>query len=312
MAKQTNAEPVPLAKPVAEGVRFEFGTATAYAVRNTSRDIAVRVRQEDRLARRVLSRIPLLRGIVRLFAALIGLVAYIHESCELEPRRAIRGKGSIKKFAALFQTTPQSIMAVLSAFAIIAVILALMLGLPALIAAILSLIDGLPRFAINAVCCMFRVMGALLSVYIICRLRIVNRLCMYRGAAGKVINAYEAYGPDLTEEEVLLSPRLTDRSDGAFLIVVMVVSIIAFACVYTPGLGSQLVYRVCVILAAAAICNELIRPLENAGPSGRLASMRRPLTEIQHLFTIEPHSQMIEVALCAFRAAYENDLSGEE
>jgi uncharacterized protein YqhQ len=36
--------------------------------------------------------------------------------------------------------------------------------------------------------------------------------------------------------------------------------------------------------------------------------LRKPLVSLQHLFTIEPHNQMIEVAICAFRAAYENDL----
>ena len=38
-------------------------------------------------------------------------------------------------------------------------------------------------------------------------------------------------------------------------------------------------------------------------------ALRAPLVGLQHLFTIEPHNQMIEVAVCAFRAAYENDVA---
>ena len=74
----------------------------------------------------------------------------------------------------------------------------------------------------------------------------------------------------------------------------------------------QLGYRIGVILAAAAVSNEIILPLERANPNSLLAVLHRPLMGLQHLFTIEPHNQMIEVALCAFRAAYENDLSREE
>jgi len=159
---------------------------------------------------------------------------------------------------------------------------------------------------------MFRVLGAMLSVYAVCRLRLINRLCMYRGAASKVINAYAAYGTGLTHETVLLSSRLTDKSDGSFLVIVLLASVAAFSCVRTSGLLAQMCIRTGIILAIAAVVNEILLPLENANPNGKLAKLRGPLMELQHLFTIEPHNQMIEVALCAFRAACENDLTGEE
>lgn len=312
MTSKKAKDPVVLGIPVAEGVRFEYDGATACAVRNESRDIAVRVRQEDHFLRDVLEHIPFVRGIARLFGAFANFFSGLRESGALKPQQAIRGSAFTRRFAALFRTRPQSISALVSALAIPVILGAMVLGLPALVEWLLSLIPGLPRFAVNAVCCMFRVLGSILSVYMICRLRVLNRLCMYRGAAGKVLNAYEAYGSNLTHEEALLSPRLTDRSDGAFLILVMALSIIAFACVRTEGLAAQLLYRAGMILAIAAVLNELIRPLENAGPNGFLASLRAPLTSVQHLFTIEPHNQMIEVAVCAFRAAYESDLPRED
>lgn len=312
MASKKAKDPVVLGIPVAEGVRFEYGGATACAVRNDSKDIAVRVRQEGHFLRNLLGRIPLVRGISRLLGAFANFFSGLKESEALKPQEAVRGSASIRQFAKLFRTRPQSISALLSALAIPVILFAMVLGLPALVERLLLAIPGLPRFATNAVCCMFRVLGALLSVYMICRLRVLNRLCMYRGAAGKVLNAYEAYGANLTHEEALLSSRLTDRSDGAFLILVMALSIIAFACVRTDGLLAQLAYRVGMILSIAAVSNELILPLENADPNSALVGLRAPLTGLQHLFTIEPHNQMIEVAVCAFRAACENDRSGED
>ena len=104
--------------------------------------------------------------------------------------------------------------------------------------------------------------GAVLGVYSVCRLKLIRRMCMYRGAACKVLNAYEAYGPELTPEEVVLSPRLTDRSDGAFLIAVLLVALVALACHRTDGLAAQLAYRTGALLGSAAVVGEIVRALE--------------------------------------------------
>lgn len=300
------------ATPVAEGVRFEFGTATACAVRNRKRDVTVRVVQEGHASRDILERIPLVRGAARLFFSVGALFRGLNESADLKPRSAYRGSAFTREFARLFRIRPQSIAAFFSGIAVIAILAGMIVGLPALTERLLLCIPGLPRAVVNIVCCMFRMLGALLSVFMICRLKVINRLCMYRGAAGKVINAYEAYGTGLTHEAVVLSPRLTDKSDGAFLIIAVMVSIAAFACVRTEGLLDQLLYRAGILLASSAVVNEILLPLERANPNGRLASIRRPLMELQHLFTIEPHNEMIEVAVCAFRAASENDRTGSE
>ena len=301
-----------VSSPAAEGVRFEVGSATACAVRNRKKDITVRVFQESHAARDFFGHVPFLRGVMRLYNTFSGFFSGLSLSADLKPRAAIRGSAFSQEFARLFSTHPQTVAALLNAGAVPLILAAMVLGLPALVECGLSCIPGLPRFAVNAVCCLFRMLGALLSVYMICRLKVFSRMCMYRGAAAKVTNAYEAYGSGMTHESAVLSSRLTDKSDGAFLIVVMLISIAAFAFVRTDALLMQLGYRLGVILLTAAVANEFILPLENADPDSTLASMRRPLTELQHLFTIEPHNQMIEVALCAFRAACENDLSDND
>lgn len=295
--------------PIAEGVRFQIGEAAVYAVRNEQKDISVRVRRESQFFRNLFNRIPFVRGVARLLRAGGLLMRGLNQASQMNPQSVIRGGHFAQGFADLFRTTPQALCALLTGLLIPIILGACMIGLPVLAEYGLSYIEDLPRFAVNAVCCMFRIGGAVLSICLITRLKVVNRLCMYRGAAGKVTNAYEAYGPDLTHEEVLLSSRLTDSSDGAFAIVVMILSLIGFACFRTDNMTMQLAVRLGIILAAAAISNELILPLERAKPESLGALLRRPLVSLQHLFTIEPHNQMIEVALCAFRAAYENDFS---
>lgn len=293
--------------PAAEGVRFDFGDASACAVRNEARDIAVRVQRRGGAARAAVERIPLVRGAARLFFGIADFFASLQSAARLDPQRTVRGGRGLRRFAELFSTTPQAMVALGVGIAVPAILLALMVGLPAAAEALLLQIDGIPRFAVNTICCALRMAGAVLGVYSVCRLKLIRRMCMYRGAACKVLNAYEAYGPELTPEEVVLSPRLTDRSDGAFLIAVLLVALVAFACHRTDGLAAQLAYRTGALLGSAAVVGEIVRALERAHPNGIGATLRVPLVSLQHLFTIEPNAQMIEVALCAFRAAYEAD-----
>lgn len=294
--------------PVAEGVRFEIGETVACAVRNERRDIAVHVRREPHFFRELLCHIPLMRGVVRLFAAIFRFFSGISLSADLHPQQVIRGGSFVRRFAGLFRTTPQTLTSILSGLLIPVILGATALGIPLLAELVLEQLDDLPRFAVNAVCCAFRLAGTVLGIYLISRLRVVNRLCMYRGASSKVLNAVEAYGPNFTHEDALLSSRLTDRSDGAFCLVVMLLSILLFACFRVDGLLPQLAFRIGGILAVAAIADEFIQPIERARPESFGAALRKPLTSLQHLFTIEPHNQMIEVAVCAFRAALENHL----
>lgn len=311
MESESRNDVWPACGPVAEGVRFDFGCASACAVRNESRDIAVRVRRRRSAARRALERVPLVRGAARLVFSAADFFSGMCWSALMEPQQTVRGERAAR-IAALFRTTPQALTGLLVAVAIPAILLALLVGVPAAVEALLVQVEGLPRFAVNTICCAFRLSGLLLGVYAVCRLKLVRRLCMYRGAASKVLNAYEAYGRELTPEEVVLSPRLTDRSDGAFWIAVLLVALIAFAAHRTYGLAAQLGYRAGVLLAAAAVVGEIVRALERAHPNGIGATLRVPLVSLQHLFTIEPHAQMIEVALCAFHAACDGDEEGAE
>lgn len=295
------------ASPAVEGVRFEVGKVQAYAVRNESGDITVRVSRTSRFLSSLLGWIPFVRGALRLFSAPAGMLRSLRESGRMEPQDSVRGSRSARSFASLFRTTPQVFSGLFTMLLIPVILLGLIIGMPLLTERGLMLSDPLPRYAVNAVCCAVRIIGMLLSIFWICRLRIFRRICMYRGAAGKTLNAWEAHGPRLTHEDAVLSSRLTGRSDGIFLILTVITALIVFACIRVDGIWLQLAFRAGVLLASAAVVNELIRPLEKARPGSFLAHLRKPLWTLQHLFTLEPQNTMIEVAVCAFRAAYEEN-----
>ena len=170
MDKMLDRDVTVRATPAAEGVRFEYGTATACAVRNRRRDLTVHVVQKDHTLRNILEHIPLVRGVARLLGAFISLFGALDESARLKPRSACRGNAFTREFARLFQIDPQSITAAGSALLIPVILLALFVGMPAMIEALLLCLPGLPRAIVNIVCCMFRLLGALLSVYAVSRL----------------------------------------------------------------------------------------------------------------------------------------------
>ena len=295
--------------PVVEGVRIEFGSASACAVRTRNRDIAVYVRQQSRYYGRTFRGVPLLRGVARLFGSVARMLGGLRQSARMRPRAGVRGSTSQRRFAELFRTRPLSIAAFLNAIAMVLITAAMMVAMPMLAQTLLLMIDGLPRFAINIVGCLFRLLGLVLSVYMIARLRVISRLCMHRGAVGKVINAYEAYGDSLTVDEAAQSSYLTNVSDGAFLLTTAGVAIVFFALV-PPWIGSWMpLARFALLLAAAAVTNEVMRPLERAKPDGFGATLRKPFCEMQNIFTLPPDRSMLEVAVCAFQAAYDNDLN---
>jgi uncharacterized protein YqhQ len=69
----------------------------------------------------------------------------------------------------------------------------------------------------------------------------------------------------------------------------------------------QLLVRVLLMLIVAAVVGEIVHWLEVAWPNPVARVLLAPQTGLEHLLVREPHPQMIEVALCAYNAALEND-----
>ena len=159
---------------------------------------------------------------------------------------------------------------------------------------------------INAAACAARVLGGLICVCLIPRLRVLSRFCMYRGAINKVLNAAQADKP-VAREAAEKASRLTHQSDAAFSVTVLLASIVAFAFVRTFTLPVQLLVRVLIVLIIAAVLGEIVHLLEVTWPNPVSRVLLAPQVWLEKLLVREPHTQMVEVALCAYNAALEND-----
>lgn len=293
------------AVPVAEGVRIQVGSATAFAVRQDSKDVALRLRREYHPARDAMERIPFLRGIVRLVSAPADFLDGVSESAQLMPQQIVKGTRFEQRFAELFRIRPTSLVAAGSVLAILLLIGGLVIAGPWALAKWALPALELSRPAINAVACAARVLAMLLCALAVPRLRVVGRFAMYRGAINRVLNA-AAQGP-VTQQSAERAHFLSRRSDAAFILAVLMLSVIAFALIRTFTLPVQILVRALTVLAIAAVLNEPLRLLENARPTPLTNALLAPHLLLERCLTRRPHAQMVEVALYAFNAAREND-----
>jgi len=288
--------------PVSEGVRLEVGKYTVFAVRNTKGDISMRMRREPRKLLKLCMHIPFLRGITRLLRDIIRFLDGLGEAAELNPHRAVRGTKAERAVAHAFRIHPQSIAALLSGILIPVIAFCCLYAAPKGAEMFLQNALSPTRVQLNWMVCAVRIIAALLGIGLTCRLRVVNRLCMYKGAINKATNCYECRD-EISIENAMKYPIITRRSEPVFLMGVLIISLIAFTFIRTEGILLTAIVRVLMTLVIAALFNEPYSALENADMTLPVRITRAPMDLMQHITVLEPTEQMLEVAVCAFRTA---------
>ena len=155
---------------------------------------------------------------------------------------------------------------------------------------VVSLLEGVVRLLIF--------LGYLLAVS---RIKDIHRVFMYHGAEHKTIACYEAEG-DMTPENTLKYTRFHPRCGTNYLFLVMMVSILFFACIPVRAFLPRVLTRLLFIPLVAGLAYEVLKAA--AASDGWLArAVRAPGLALQHITTAEPTADMVEVALAAFRLA---------
>jgi len=288
--------------PVSEGVRIEVGKYTVFAVRNEDKDISVRIRREPRALLRTCMRIPLLRGITRMLRDIYRFFDGISESAELRPQKVMQGNAFERKFAKFLHVHPQSLCAFFSACLIPILAFLLLYAAPEGAEAFLFAQTALPRFWINFAVCIVRIVCLLMGIWAASNLKVCRRLSMYRSAINQVTNCYECRD-EITVENALQYPRWSRRSEPAFLTGVAVCSMVLFAFLRIDNIFLAAAARVLIIFGVAAVFNEPYSALEAAKLNIFTRILRAPMDLVQHMTTIAPHPQIMEVAVSAFQAA---------
>lgn len=281
---------------VIEGVMMRGSKALAVAVRNPQGEIVVHT---EPLSARIygggIARIPFLRGLTLLWDALgLGVKALMF-SAEVAIEEE-EGEGN---------EAPEKIFEGPAQWGTVAVSLSISIALfflfPAFVGDVLvRWLGGGPNpVASNIVEGVVRLILIVAYIWAIGLLPDIKRLFGYHGAEHKTINAYEANAP-LTPESVARFSLEHPRCGTAFLLTVVVVSILVYSLLPPMSLPVRLLSRVVLLPVIAGIAYEFIRFSARHQDNAFIRVITKPNLALQHLTTREPDAEMLEVAIMAF------------
>lgn len=155
---------------------------------------------------------------------------------------------------------------------------------------VISLLEGVVRLVIF--------LGYVAAISL---MKDIKRVFMYHGAEHKTIACYEAEG-EMTPENIMNYTRFHARCGTNYLLLVMVVSILFFACIPVKAFLPRLATRLLFLPVVAGLGYEVLKAAAKSdGPIAR--AVRAPGLALQRLTTAEPTVDMVEVALVSFNLA---------
>ncbi len=281
---------------VINGVMMRSENLYSIALRNQSKEIDVELFSVKSIIKKYpMAKLPLIRGAVALIENLIlGFKALMY---------SVDKTGGEEVEISWLQMTISIILAVALTFG-------LFFALPTFLGKFIyqsipniflyNLIEGLIRLTI-------------LISYIIFTsfLKDIKTLYEYHGAEHKVIHAYEA-GDELTTSKVSKYSTLHMRCGTAFLMIVVVISIIIFSLLGRQSLIQRIIYRIILIPLIMGISYEFIRLAGKFPESLILKIVSFPGLLLQRLTTRIPSKEQLEVAIVALEKVINREIKKEE
>lgn len=134
----------------------------------------------------------------------------------------------------------------------------------------------------------------------------IRRVFAYHGAEHKTINAYEE-GTELTPDEVAKHSTAHYRCGTAFLLTVMVISILVFSLLGRPPMALRILSRIVLIPVIAGLAYEYIKFTNRYRHTPLVRALAAPNLSLQKLTTREPDSSMLEVSIAALKRVLETE-----
>lgn len=134
----------------------------------------------------------------------------------------------------------------------------------------------------------------------------IRRVFAYHGAEHKTINAYES-GAELTPAEVARQSTAHYRCGTAFLLSVMVISILVFSLLGRPPMPLRILSRIVLIPVVAGVAYEYIKFTNRYRHNPVIRAIATPNLALQSLTTREPDAQMLEVSIAALKRVLETE-----
>ncbi|MCY4624277.1 MAG: DUF1385 domain-containing protein [Chloroflexi bacterium] len=250
-----------------------------------------------------LRRIPLVRGVLVLIEALLMGMRGLNRSAEIamaDPDAPPVPNGELPKVGKTERVSMAFTMAIALVFGIGIFFLLPLFGARSLdsyveSAVVSNVLEGVIR------------LGLLVGyIWLIGNIRDVKRVFAYHGAEHMTIHAYE-HGRPLEAEEIEKFPTAHPRCGTAFLLTVVLVSVVVFTMVGRPALVWAVASRIALLPVIAAVSYEFLR-FSGAHSDRAWAQMLAfPGLMLQKLTTRWPDRSQIEVAVAAMNSTLAAD-----
>ncbi len=283
---------------VMEGVMMRGSKVMAVAVRAPNDRIVV---HSEPLNQAIygswVARAPFVRGITLLWDTLVLGMRTLMFSADIAMQDESSGKDAGAAFSAPL------------AWGSIALAVVMAVGLFFLLPAFLTrLIDDYIAGALlsNLVEGLIRLAFVLAYIWAVGFMPDIARVFQYHGAEHKTIHAYEE-GQPLTVEAIQGHTTAHSRCGTAFILVVMVISVLVFALLGRPTLWLRLLSRIVLLPVIVGISYEWLKFSARHAGKGWMRLLLVPGLALQRLTTREPDDKMIEVAVAALKRVLEEE-----
>jgi uncharacterized protein YqhQ len=233
------------------------------------------------------AKLPFVRGLVVLYETLIVGTRWLIRSANVAAREdgVELGKGAVALMLAFTFTIAIGIFFLLPLFLATVTTGSIENGLAQ------HLVEGLIRVAIF-----------IAYLLVIARQPEIRRVFQYHGAEHMTIHALEA-GDPLTPDAVRRYPTAHPRCGTEFLVIVILLSIIAFSLVGRQDAPVMIASRIILVPVIAAVGYELLKWAARHRGNRIVRALTYPGILVQGITTRQPTDDMIEVAIVSMEQA---------
>lgn len=272
-----------------EGVMMRGSHALSAAMRAPDGKIIVHTEVLGGIHTSKWVKVPFIRGLVILWDSLGLGMKYLTMSANLQSgeEEKIDGKD-------LFFTLMISMLIAITLF----------FAAPALFGSLIEKYLNISSFLSNIIEGIIRLAAIIGYIWSVGKIPEIGRVFAYHGAEHKTINAFENdanLAPDTVSKYSLEHPRC----GTAFLLTLVVFSIIVFTLIGPLPFFLKMVSRIILIPVLAGIAYEYLRITARNINRPLMRIFLKPNLALQKLTTREPDLAMVEVAITAFQAMFE-------
>lgn len=290
---------------VLEGVMMRGPKEIATAVRKSTGEIVIDKQPVNSfVVNHHLDKVPIVRGVISFFESLIvgvKCLMFSADQYDLDDGETYEQSKFEKWLDGKFGDKIKDIAIYFSVVVALAFSVVLFMLLPHFLSSLVGRFTD-NTLILNTLEGVIKLVIFMTYIILISRMKDIQRVFEYHGAEHKSIACYES-GAELTPANAAKCSRLHPRCGTSFLLIVMIVSILIYACLpwKNTSFGLRIAYRLLLLPVVAGVSYEI---LKFAGRSKNkcVRILTMPGLLLQKFTTREPDESQLEVAIASLKA----------